>query len=152
MSVLWQLLKRAWLALLLKPRLRTPAATQGPNLTDVDVLSRFLTSSGHFARGKKRVKGAAFLPAADKLTSTFHTTGLDAEAKWRLGDAHLAGRHFYGSGDVTVGDVRAVGLDVDPNYEPERHVGIWGWPNERQEQMSLAQQLAATATLSLRPQ
>ena len=52
-------------------------------------------------------------------------------------------------GDVLAGIVFDVGLDVRPDNVPERHAAIIGWPEQKDEQISLAQQLAEAATLRL---
>lgn len=52
-------------------------------------------------------------------------------------------------GDVLAGAVFDVGLGVRPDNVPERHAAIVGWPERKDEQLSLAQRLAETATLRL---
>lgn len=58
-------------------------------------------------------------------------------------------RILKGWGDVVAGAVFDVGLDVRPDNVPERHAAIVGWPERKDEQLSLAQRLAAVATLNL---
>jgi hypothetical protein len=48
-------------------------------------------------------------------------------------------------GDVLTGVVIDVGLHVRPDNVPERHAAIIGWPAQKDEQLSLTQQLAAAA-------
>jgi hypothetical protein len=61
-----------------------------------------------------------------------------------------SGRTLKAWGNVLVGLVFDVGLDVHPDNVPERHAAIIGWPEQKDEQISLAQQLAEAATLHLR--
>jgi hypothetical protein len=114
-------------------------------------LSRFLTSKNHYSRRDNRVKPTAFLPPKERLmTSTFHTTSLSEHEIWALGEAHIGpSRNVHGRGDITVADVTTVGLGITPDYQPARHVDISGWPEEPEERLSIAQHLAARATLSL---
>lgn len=98
------------------------------------------------------MKPGAFLPARDGLTSTFHSSGLTEEEIWLLGDAHIrAPRSVHGRGDIAVAGVTAAGLTMVADYEPARHVNISGWPQAVDDQLSLAQSLAADATLHLHP-
>jgi len=120
-------------------------------LVGADVLSRYLTSIRHYSRqDPKRVTPTAFLPSDDDgTTSTYHTSGLTDEEIWSLGHAHVHVHKIYGRGDVAVSTVTANGLVVDADYEPTRHVNIAGWPRDVDDQLSLAQSLAAEATLHL---
>ncbi len=52
-------------------------------------------------------------------------------------------------GNVLAGVVFDIGLQVRPDNRPERHAAIVGWPAEKHEQLSLAQQLAESASLHL---
>jgi hypothetical protein len=117
-----------------------------------DVLSRFLTSERHYSKKDKRVKPNAFLPGDDRVTSTYHSTGLAEDDIWSLARTHVRVHRIYGRGDVTVSSVMAAGLAVDPDYEPARHVNITGWPEDVADHLSFAQSLAAEATLCLNPE
>lgn len=112
-----------------------------------EVLSRFIFSSSHFTRS--RVKPDAFLPTRDLETSVFRGTGLDRRGIRQAGDAVglRTNRTMKAWGDVRVGQVFAVGLDLRPDNVPERHAAIIGWPEQKDEQLSLAQRLAEVATL-----
>lgn len=60
-----------------------------------------------------------------------------------------SGRTLKAWGNVLAGLVFDVGLDVRPDNVPERHAAIIGWPEQKDEQISLAQRLAEAATLHL---
>jgi hypothetical protein len=115
-----------------------------------EILTRFIFSSKHFS--SVRVKPDAFLPSSDMLeTSVFRTVGMDApgirERGTLVGEA--GGRSLKAWADVLAEVVFDAGLDVPPDNVPERHAANIGWPREKDHQISLAQQLAARATLSL---
>lgn len=109
-------------------------------------------SRSHFRPRQGRVKPDAFLPSRDTLgTSVFRTVGLDRRDIRRIGDmvGGPSGRTLKAWGNVLAGLVFDVGLDVRPDNVPERHAAIIGWPEQKDEQISLAQRLAEAATLHL---
>ena len=113
-------------------------------------LTRFIFSRNHFSSG--RVKPDAFLPHRDTLeTSVFRAIGMDPSGIRERGMmvGEKSGRSLKAWADVSAGVVFDAGLDVRPDNFPERHAAIIGWPRQKDEQISLAQQLAARATLSL---
>lgn len=117
-----------------------------------EVLSRFIFSKSHFSARDHRVKLDAFLPVGDPLeTSVYRTERLDRPGIRRIGDTlgELRERTLEAWGDVLASEVFDVGLEVHPDNVPERHAAIIGWPDQKDEQMSLAQRLAAAATLQL---
>ena len=119
-----------------------------------EVLSRFIFSKSHFNLNPRqnRVKSDAFLPSRDSLeTSVFRTVELDRAEIRRIGDmvGEPSGRTLRAWGDVLADVVFDVGLDVRPDNIPERHAAIIGWPEQKDEQISLAQRLAEAATLHL---
>lgn len=135
----------AWLGSSAGPDTSSPKSTG-----DSEPLSRFLTQRSQFALN--RVKPGAFLPGRDRTTSVFRTAGLTDAAIWLIGQQHVAGpsnRRLYGRGDLRVRMVLRVGLRVTADDSPPRHAAIVGWPEEKDAQLSLAQQLATTATLQL---
>jgi hypothetical protein len=153
---LWRLLQRAWractqLAVTPPDSPREFARSGAPILEAHDVLSRFLTSRrNHVKPSTLTVKPAAFLPHRE-TTSTFHTSGLPEHEIWAIADGNMTPtRQAIGRGDIAVADVIAVGLALDPNYSPFRHVDITGWPDDAPDQLSMAQDLASRATLHLR--
>ena len=126
------------------------------DFTDVpspaEPLSRFIFSRKHFSPEYKRVKADAFLPEPTALeTSVFRLLGLDAAQIQGIASAvaHASGRQFKARGDVLAGTVFTVGLAVRPDNTPERHASIVGWPNDKGQQLSLAQRIAAAATLHI---
>jgi hypothetical protein len=117
-----------------------------------EALSRFIFSRSHFSPGQNRVKPGALLPSKDSLeTSVFRTVGLYPPEIQRIGNTvdEPSGPTLKAWGNVLAGIVFDVGLNVRPDNVPERHAAIIGWPQQKDEQISLAQQLAEAATLHL---
>ena len=117
-----------------------------------EVLSRFIFSSKDFSAPQNRVKHGAFLPSKEPLeTSVSRTVGLGLAEVQAIGTLVGESRAtaLKAWGDVVVEDVLAIGLGVRPDAIPERHAAIIGWPELKDEQISLAQELAAAATLRL---
>lgn len=115
-----------------------------------EILSRFIFSDSHFRRGRGEVKPDAFLPSPEFLeTSIYRAAGLDrSEIQVAGGIAGASsGRSLKAWADVLAGVVLEVGLSVRPDNQPERHAAIIGWPEQKDEQIVLAQQLAEAATL-----
>ena len=116
-------------------------------------LARFIFSTSHVNIGQRRIKPGAFLPSKDRLeTSVFRTVDLHAASVQALGvmvGQRSGGRNLKAWGDVLAGAVFDIDLDVRPDNDPERHAAIVGWPAQKDEQISLAQQLAAEAILRL---
>ena len=121
-------------------------------------LARYLTQSNHIRRLDQTVSPRAFDPPHDLRLSVYRTDGLSTEKVWEIGQVHVVERmtpprNLYGMGSIKASAVRAVHLDVEPEEGPPRHACIFGWPDGpegKPERMSLAQELAATATLVLR--
>lgn len=75
------------------------------------------------------------------------------EVVWSLGDevARISEREGpRAGGELSARQVRNCGLEATSDEPPERHSLIVGWPRAKHEQISLAQRLAADATLRLR--
>jgi len=87
-------------------------------------------------------------------TSVFRAAGLNLEEIRVIGErvGQPANRRLKAWGDVLTGIVFDVGLNVRPDNIPQRHAAIVGWPAQKDEQLSLAQRLAADAMLRLPPQ
>lgn len=119
---------------------------------ETEVLSRFIFSDSHFRRGPRVIKPGAFLPSPESLeTSVFRGAGLTHSEIRAAGDAagEPRGRTLKAWGDVLARVVVEIGLSVRPDNVPERHAVIIGWPEQKDEQLSLSQQLAEAATLRL---
>jgi len=118
-------------------------------------IARYLLSRRHFSPERGRAKSRAFLPPADTLgTSVFRIYSLRDSEVWDLGEKHVAapiGRTLHGRADLLASQIEVIGLRLKPDNVPERHADIVGWPQAKDEQLSLAQELAEVAVLRLRP-
>ncbi len=117
-------------------------------------IARFiLDRKGKHSATKNIVKANAFLPDGHNETSVYRIPELSESEIWSLGESEVAqpsGRIIYARGDVLAQIVEEVGLKVDPAPNPHpRHANIIGWPTEKDKQKSLAQEIAAAATLRL---
>ena len=147
-ALLASFLKRLWTTWFASSE--ASASKPAEPLAPEEPLSRFLLSDRDISHGG--VKPAAFLPAPDGTTSVFRIQELSEPEVWRLGDQYVArprGRRLHGRGDLKHTNVTATGLRVEPDNSPPRHAAIVGWPDEKDAQMSVAQQLASTAVLRL---
>lgn len=117
-------------------------------------LTRFIFSDRHFSSPQRYVRPGAFLQSRDRLeTSVFRAVGLDLEEIRTIGErvGQPSNRSLKAWGDVFASIVFDVGLNVRSDNVPERHAAIIGWPAHKDEQLSLAQRLAADAALHLPP-
>lgn len=117
--------------------------------------ARYLLDRRHFSPQKGRVKPKALHPApADHRTSVFRIEKLSEAQVWKLGEVHVAiprNRELLARAELKARDITSVGLSLQANEPPPRHANITGWPVAKHEWMSLAQELAARATLKVRP-
>jgi hypothetical protein len=124
----------------------------GPISQD-ETLARFLVRRKQFSEPGP-VKPQAFMPPRDRLLSTFRTKELGEDDIWALGYKFVATPQavpLYGRGELGVRDAVELGLRVERDVPPPRHANIAGWPEDKAQQKSLAQQLAAVAILRLDP-
>lgn len=115
-----------------------------------ELLSRFLLSTGDYAKTEKRVKPRAFIPPKGGGTSCFRVDGMTIPQIRRMGEAKVAdvrGKTMRGWATLSASVVAAQGLGLDANDEPARHVNLTSWPEEKDEQLEIAQELAAAAKL-----
>jgi hypothetical protein len=119
-----------------------------------ETVARYIFDRNHFAPDKARVKPKAFEPAAvDRLTSVFRIVGLTDAQIWDLGVQHVEsvrGRASLARADIAISKIVNLGLQVQASEPPPRHANIAGWSNEKDANMSIAQQLAAEARLVVR--
>ena len=117
-------------------------------------LARYLTHHKHYSSLNNSVKPAAFQPPPNLRLSVFRIDGLILEEVWEIGRVNVAplpGKDVYGFANIMASAVYKTHLDVDPDNNPPRHADIVQWPQEKSERKSIAQELAAKATLRLRP-
>jgi hypothetical protein len=120
-------------------------------------LARYLTHRKHIRPSTQTVSSRAFEPPSDLRLSVFRIDGLRIEEVWEIGQVNVVNAmsppgKLYGMGSIKVFAVRDVQLDIDPDNTPPRHACIVGWPEDKFRQMSIAQELAASAILVSRSQ
>jgi hypothetical protein len=125
-----------------------------PDLAPSEITSRYLRQQNHYTASMGRVKPRAFHPHPnDGKTSIFRVQGLTDGEIWALGDKHInlpSGSALLARAELSVEQITAIGLHVESAEPPLRHANIRDWPVGKDERMSKAQELAASAILRLR--
>lgn len=119
-----------------------------------DDITRFIFDKKHFSVDKGTVKSRAFRPDASGKTSVSGISGIDDEEIWNIGNlvSNVSGRQLRARGDISASSVRDSGLNVvSDGVGHPRHANIEGWPLEKQEMISISQELAAAAILTVHP-
>jgi hypothetical protein len=132
--------------------LRTGRSLKKPSLViePQDPLARFFHQRNHFSPQKKLVHRKAFIPSKELTTSVFHIVGMPQDEVAEAGTEFVKEGHgtpCYGWARFLAAAVDPVGLRIDYNNVPPRHADLIGWPKEKEEQISIAQELAARSTL-----
>ena len=124
------------------------------SLSKTEVITRYLFQSNHVSSSRGEVKPRAFYPervpgTTDLETSTFRTIGLAEEQIWSIGD-QIRNKKTFARGDLRVSDVKEP-LFVQPETSSHKlHAVIRGWPDTKDEWMSVAIELAQEASLKIR--
>lgn len=119
-----------------------------------------LFSSRDYSSAKNLVKPRAFLPVRDPETGVLETSatdteGLDDAQTWAHLEVHVADTRpppsrMHGRADFSHDAAVGAGIDLRYDEGEARHVGIVGWPNEKESQKAIAVELAGAARLLLR--
>jgi len=114
-------------------------------------LARYLTSRNHYSPTMQSVRPAAFLPPPDYHLSVFRIDGLTIEDICQIGQQQVISkrpeRTLHGFANIVAQAFLDANLIIDPDNNPPRHASVVGWPKEKPQQMSIAQELAASAEL-----
>lgn len=78
----------------------------------------------------------------DLELSTFCLDTLEEESRWQLLQAN-SNKDLVGRTEVATSVFLDAGLTADPDWVPERHVNIVGWPDEEEIRKGIAQSLYA---------
>ena len=119
-------------------------------------LSRYIYQSGHFSAANQRIKQNAFLPKRGETRISAATIdGLAEPAVWQIGD--VLGRARANPADAIARSdfapeiLAPLNLSLELDTAPhERHVNICGWPEEKEEQKNIAQDLCDQSMLRIR--
>jgi len=109
----------------------------------------------HDVRNDGTLRYTALLPGPDGTRSVFRISGLSESDVWGMGLEKVAQiRHLplLGRFDLIAGVVydQELRFAVDADLS-SRHAEIVGWPEEKEKKRSIAQVLAAEATVRVRP-
>lgn len=123
-----------------------------PPINGEELLARFITVE-RWLRADKSIRQDAFIPPKDMQLSTTRRIGLSEAELWSIGKniaAQVARRPqapLFGRADIAVAEVALKGLDTEaaPLADNPNHAHLIGWPEEKQKQKIIAQQLAASA-------
>lgn len=125
-----------------------------------ELLARFITSSRWFRSSDSTIRSEAFIPYPyPELSVTRHRL-LSEEELWKVGQAITDGRitddrkiTLHGRADISAENVRKQKMTVEPRPVPENlnHADILGWPPDKPAQKMLALELAAAASLVMKP-
>jgi len=119
-----------------------------------ETIARYITSKNWYSRKKNIVKPQAFMPPPDLILSVFRIDNLSEPEIWKIGFEKVISkmnqpRNLHGRADIQALNIVENNLQIDPDNTPPRHASIIGWPGLKEERKSIAQELAAKASLSL---
>jgi hypothetical protein len=119
-----------------------------------ETIARYITSKRWYSRKKNIVKPQAFMPPPDHRLSVFRIDNLSESEIWEIGFKKVISkmnppRNLHGRADILALNILENNLQIEPGNTPPRHADIVGWPELKEEQKSIAQELAAKASLSL---
>jgi hypothetical protein len=126
-----------------------------PPVDDDELLARFIVNSNEF-RSDDSVKPALFMPYKRVTLSVNRHRDANPDETWQIGRRVALQRKktLYGRSDITA---RACKIDplsiVATPILPDNpnHADVVGYPPTREGQKSLAQELAAAASLRIAP-
>jgi hypothetical protein len=106
-------------------------------------------------RDGKEVKHHAFIPPNEGRLSVNEHNVSDADELWPVGEdvAQQRGLQLFGRADVSMTIVQRTRLTVEaaPLAGNPTHVEITGWPSDKEDRISKAQELAADAKYHPKP-
>ena len=119
-----------------------------------EAIARYITSGKWYSREKNTVKPKAFMPPLDLRLSVFRIDNLSEPEIWKIGFQEVIEKmkqplNLHGRADIQALNILVNNLQIDPDNTPPRHASIIGWPELKEERISIAQELAAKASLRL---
>ena len=119
-----------------------------------ETIARYITSSRWYSREKNIVKPLTFMPPPDLKLSVFRIDNLSEPEIWKIGfekviSKMIQPKNLHGRADIQALNILENNLQIEPDNTPPRHADIIGWPELKEEQKSIAQELAAKASLRL---
>ncbi len=127
------------------------------------ILTRFIFSSKHFARGNQTVKFRVFMPPQvskepptySPNLSVYRISEISDSEVWEIGQEHVQteGRLIKARTDILAGDVYKNNLRVVPDTQPhERHANITPFPADKLTCQRIATKLAHVSKLVVIPE
>jgi hypothetical protein len=122
-----------------------------PEVAAEELLARFIYQSGHIRASDGTVRPNAFLPPPNLLCSVTRHLQATEDELWSVGEKVALQRSatLHGRADLQGVNCTRQQLAVRKAPVPDNpnHANICGWPADKAEQKSIAQLLAAEATL-----
>jgi hypothetical protein len=133
------------------------------DISQDEILTRFIFSSRHFSRRNETVKFGAFMPPQvskdpplyNQDLSVYRLSGLLDNEKWTIGWEYVQteSRSIKARADVPAQEVYKSRLDVVSDVKPhERHANITPFPPDRLGCQKLATKLARASKLVIPPE
>ena len=94
------------------------------------------------------------MPPLNLKLSVFRIGNLSEPEIWKIGIKKVINKmnkptNLHGRADIQALNILGNNLQIEPDNTPPRHANIIGWPELKEEQKSMAQELAAKASLRL---
>ena len=124
-----------------------------PKRREVNEIAIGLNEKSKFRGQPPVAKSSNFNPRLYKgrlELSSYCVDGLDDAGRWTLLDRHSNKPPIPARTELDSVHVYEAGLALDPNWDPERHVNVIGWPDQDDAQKSAAQLLHACQRFSKR--
>ena len=127
-----------------------------PEVTEEDILARFILHRNRYSPTKGIVKLHAFMPDPKGELSVFVISNWLDEIIWQVGQDYVAGpqgKSLKARGDLVVSVVLKNRLTVDMDNNPVGHANVMGWPDSdhKDEQKIIAIELAKASRLLINP-
>ena len=120
-----------------------------PPVDDGELLARFIVNSNEFRKDDNSVKPKLFMPYKRIELSVNRHRECKIEETWQFGRTVAAQRKktLYGRSDILASNCRIEPLDVvaKPLEGNPNHADVIGFPPKKEDQLSLATKMAATA-------
>lgn len=116
------------------------------NLPPDDRISKFLRHGKDVMADRMTVRPRAFSLTKEKKLSAVHTQNMTEKSIWQWADKHLKSEgEIDKRADLKVKDIFSVGLKIDYDNKPPRHLNIIGWPPDKHKELKSRQDLAKLA-------
>jgi len=126
-----------------------------PEVHDEELLARFIVNKNEYRKSDNKINLKLFMPYRHVALSVNRHRESNEQEIWGIGSqvAKARNKTLYGRADILAASCRIESLDVNSKPLPgnPNHADIIGYPVKREDQMSLAQKLAAAAGNRIAP-